>query len=76
MARAACRKVDPDLFFPSVGEPLDAARAVCEPCPVREECLAFAVAHSELHGVWAGTSDRERRRLRSEARKAAKALSS
>ena len=66
MARAACREVDTAVFFPSRGEATDEARAVCAACPVRRECLAYAV-ESEEEGVWAGTSKRERRAMRREA---------
>jgi WhiB family redox-sensing transcriptional regulator len=64
-ALAACRGKGTDAFFPDRGEPLDDARAVCAGCPVRRECLDFALEGStHLYGVWAGTSERERRRLR------------
>ena len=36
-----------------------AAIAVCRTCPVREECLDYALEHHEL-GVWGGTTERER----------------
>ncbi len=61
---AACRGTDPDVFFPSRGEDLVVARAVCAGCPVRGECLDFALAHNEKFGVWGGLSERERRRVR------------
>jgi WhiB family redox-sensing transcriptional regulator len=64
---AACRRpeVDPAWFFPVVGETGARAKRVCETCPVRDECLAFAVnAGYGLRGIWAGTSERERRHLR------------
>jgi WhiB family redox-sensing transcriptional regulator len=41
-----------------------AARAVCEACPVRRDCLAYALSAPELVGIWAGTDERERRRMR------------
>ena len=45
------------------------AKAICETCPVRAECLADALEHGVLaHGVWGGTDDRERQRLRRERR--------
>ncbi len=71
--RAACRKSDPDLFFPvgSTGQSLDdinAAKAVCMSCPVRKECLEYALRTNQGVGVWGGTSEKERRRLRREWR--------
>lgn len=67
-ADAACRGMGPDIFFPARGESTAAAKAVCSGCPVREECEGFAMdGGRDLMGVWAGTSDRERRRRRSAA---------
>lgn len=65
MARAGCRGVDPELFFPERGEPGSKAKAVCWTlCPVRAECLAYALDNGEKFGVWGGASERERRRMR------------
>jgi WhiB family redox-sensing transcriptional regulator len=67
--RAACRDVAPDLFFPvGVTGPavahIAAAKAVCEACPVRLECLEFALSTNQEYGVWGGASEEERRVLR------------
>ena len=65
-ALAACRPVPLEHFYPDEGESAtDRARAACERCPVSAECLEHAVAH-ENYGFWAGTSPRDRRRIRSE----------
>ena len=67
---AACRNADPDLFFP-VGttgdavEDTEAAIALCRRCPVREECLEFAMVTNQRDGVWGATSEEDRRRMRS-----------
>jgi WhiB family redox-sensing transcriptional regulator len=61
---AACRGMDAELFFPGRGEPSAAAKAVCRPCPVRFDCLSYALNNGEKHGIWGGLSERERRRLR------------
>jgi WhiB family redox-sensing transcriptional regulator len=66
---AACRDTDPDLFFPigTTGQAIDqieAARAVCIECDVRDACLEFALATNQESGVWGGTSEEERRKLR------------
>jgi WhiB family redox-sensing transcriptional regulator len=37
------------------------------PCPVRAECLGYALEHQERYGIWGGLSERERRRLTREA---------
>lgn len=61
---AACRGLDPDLFFPQVGEMATQAKQVCSTCSVRSACLEFAVTRAEHHGVWGGLSERERQRIR------------
>lgn len=66
---AACKDVDPSLFFPagSTGLALlriNRAKAICARCPVQEECLAFAVATNQEFGVWGGCDEDERRRIR------------
>lgn len=61
---AACRGVDPDLFFPERGEPTNAAKEVCAGCPVSDECLEFALSTVERHGIWGGMSERQRREHR------------
>lgn len=61
---ARCVEADPEIFFPERGGSSKAARAVCRECPVRLECLRYALANREQFGIWGGTSERERRRLR------------
>ncbi len=68
--RAACRGIDPDVFFPVTEEDADEAKAICNACPVREACLEFALAAREKEGVWGGTTERERRRIVRQRRKA------
>jgi WhiB family redox-sensing transcriptional regulator len=68
---AACRGMDPEQWFPtdegkgreSVGA--QAPRAVCAGCPVREQCLAWALRTGQDDGVWGGLTSPERRALRS-----------
>lgn len=67
--RAACRDEDPDLFFPigTSGPALlqtERAKAVCRRCPVREQCLDWAMDSGQSLGVWGGTSETERRALK------------
>ena len=67
--RSACRDTDPDLFFPvgTTGLALDqiaAAKEVCCSCEVQAACLEFALATNQESGVWGGTSEEERRKLR------------
>ncbi|MDA8313056.1 MAG: WhiB family transcriptional regulator [Actinomycetota bacterium] len=68
--RAACRGLDPALFFPEIGESAAAPKAVCAQCPVSRECLDFALVNAETEGIWGGTTPRARRPLRSALRQA------
>lgn len=63
--RAACRGADTAMWFPDPKEPAEAAKAVCAGCPVRDECLDYALASRQRFGVWGGMSEQERRRLNS-----------
>ena len=58
-----CRHYPPAAFFPSDGVGVDAARKICEGCPVKAPCLEYALAERIDHGVWGGCSERERRRI-------------
>lgn len=63
--QAACRHTPTLLFFPERKYPHNttAAKAVCRGCPVDRECLRYALDYGE-RGVWGGTSDEERKRMR------------
>jgi WhiB family redox-sensing transcriptional regulator len=63
---AACATVDYDVFFPPDDEANEAieAKAVCAVCPVRDECLEYALATNQTEGVWGGLDASERRRMR------------
>jgi len=63
-AGAACRGCDPAMFYPERGEAVAPAKAVCQSCPVAKPCLEYALAGGEKFGLWGGTSERERRRMR------------
>jgi len=52
--RLPCRKVDPDTFFAEAPADVEAAKALCRDCPVREMCLAGALERREPWGVWGG----------------------
>jgi WhiB family redox-sensing transcriptional regulator len=67
--RSSCRDTDPDLFFPigTTGpaiEQIESAKRVCRNCDVQAACLEFALATNQEAGVWGGTSEEERRKLR------------
>jgi WhiB family redox-sensing transcriptional regulator len=64
MTDGLCTRTDPELFYPGKGHLAEPAKEVCRRCPVRVECLEYALAHDERYGVWGATSARERQRLR------------
>lgn len=49
-----CRTHDPELFFAETPHDVEAAKALCLDCPVRQECLAGALDRAEPWGVWGG----------------------
>lgn len=63
-ALGACAGIDPELFYPKRGESTREAKRVCSGCPVKQECLEFAVDNSEKFGIWGGLSERQRREIR------------
>lgn len=65
--QAVCGQVDPDLFFPEKGGSVKEPKLLCAVCPVRVQCLDWALAHGIRHGVWGGLSQQERTRLRNQA---------
>ena len=60
----SCRGLDPELFHPERGGSTTDAKAVCGSCRVRVPCLEWALATRQPQGIWGGTSERERRRIR------------
>ena len=61
--RASAGSMDPALFFPSDGIGVQVAQKTCAECPVKSPCLEYALDNRVDHGVWGGTSERERRRI-------------
>lgn len=59
-ARARCKGMSGLMFDP---DQTGLARTVCADCPVRAECLGFALDQEIDAGVWAGTTFAERTRL-------------
>lgn len=74
--QAACRPgtgVDSELFFPLTenrhhNPQMQAAKDVCARCPVRNECLDWAVRSGLPYGVAGGLTSDERTELRRAAR--------
>lgn len=63
---SACKGLDPNMFHTGRGESTREALAVCAGCIVVKECLHYALSNSIKVGVWGGTTERQRRRLRRE----------
>ena len=59
-----CKGMDTAIFYPTRGEPTEPAKAICANCPVKAECLDYALTTFQEHGVWGGMSERERRARR------------
>lgn len=62
----------PDLFFPDMGGTSEPAKKLCQGCPVMLQCLAYAIKADEPYGVWGGASVLERKRIKNNARRAAR----
>jgi len=62
-ADAACRDADPAIFFVDHGGSAAEARTICAGCPVADDCLDYALAANERHGIWAGTTEKQRRTM-------------
>jgi WhiB family redox-sensing transcriptional regulator len=63
MAEGNCREHPPTTFFPSDGVGVEVAKRICATCPVAAPCLEYALQNRIDHGVWGGTSERQRRRI-------------
>lgn len=61
--KGVCQTVDPETFFPVPMAPADVAVGLCGRCPVAGACLAWALSVGDCHGVWGGTTARERRAM-------------
>jgi WhiB family redox-sensing transcriptional regulator len=67
-ARGLCVGADPEIFFPSHGDPGTEARQICTSCGVRGDCLKYATDADEF-GIWAGLDQQQRRALRKKQRR-------
>jgi WhiB family redox-sensing transcriptional regulator len=69
--KAACRGLDPEIFYPISDDAADPAKSVCSACAVRTPCLEYALSHRENDGIWGGATEKERRRIVRQRRKSA-----
>ena len=68
-AESACLNTDPDVFFPvavgtAAGKLVTRALRICDGCPVKQQCLDYAMRSGEKDGIWGGTTPEERIRDR------------
>lgn len=65
MDEAACSETDPDLFFPELDSlwKVSVAKKICAECPVKIECLEYALRNRFEEGIWGGLSPSNRRAL-------------
>ena len=61
--QAACRGLDPEIFYPVSEEDAEQAKHVCGQCAVQRDCLEHALGSRERDGVWGGATEKERRRI-------------
>ena len=57
---SACRGEPLTLFYPPSGRRPTEALAICARCPVRVDCLEYAIEHHQHWGVWGGMTERQR----------------
>jgi len=69
--QAACRGLDPAIFYPVSDDEAEPAKAVCNRCAVQEACLEHALMSRERDGVWGGATEKERRRILRKRRRTA-----
>jgi WhiB family redox-sensing transcriptional regulator len=59
--RAACRDVYAEIFWPTnENDPDPRAIAICDDCPVRKQCLLYAINNGQWVGLWGGYTPRQR----------------
>ena len=69
MEEGSCVYANTELFFP-VGSSMKAikqsneAKAICNECVVKIDCLEYAIRTNQDSGVWGGTTEEERKSLR------------
>ena len=70
-----CAQTNPDMFFPD--EPVEGnrlnrvvyahereAKILCEACPYSGDCLEYALKNPELQGIWGGSTEKQRKKIR------------
>ena len=65
--QAACRGHDTDLWFPARGKIPTEAIAICDTCPIKQQCDQYAMDHGIKVGVWGGVTELTRKKRRGRA---------
>jgi len=66
--QAACKDKDPSIFFPDGRGGHIEAENICEKCPVRLDCLVYAIENKIDDGIWGGYGERARQRIKKRGR--------
>ncbi|WP_332645073.1 WhiB family transcriptional regulator [Aeromicrobium sp.] len=64
MSDARCAEIGGEPFFEEVGASSRQAIAICHSCPVREQCLQYALDNHEAWGLWGGLLPLQRQQLK------------
>lgn len=64
MKKAACKDIDTNFFFAEDTKSIRRAEQFCQGCPVKNECLHYALSTNINYGVWGGVNAKKRRKLR------------
>lgn len=59
-----CRTSEPELWYSKDKHDQRAAKQVCAKCPVRKDCLDYGLSIRDMHGVWGGLDEKQRKDLR------------
>ena len=59
----ACKDVDTNLFFSELKSKIEKAKTICNSCPVKSECLEFALNDGIEFGIFGGATPQERKQL-------------
>lgn len=59
----ACKDVDTNLFFSELKSKIEKAKTICNSCPVKPECLEFALNDGIEFGIFGGATPQERKQL-------------
>ena len=70
MENALCLETGGDPFFSSDAAVTRAAKRACQMCDVKYDCLEYALKDPHLVGVFGGTTERERGKLRKKRKNA------